>query len=83
MIEGMMQKQSSVTKLNAKLTRANAKIAGLTHFLKANYNNGSVTPMHAQESFRLHSFAQANCLLLLEELKGNYEVSDEVEVHLI
>lgn len=83
MIEGMMRQQNSVIVLKARLTHNYPKAAGLTHFLKATYSNGNVTPLHAQESFRLHSFAQANCLIVLKEENENYKAGDEVEVHLI
>lgn len=39
------------------------KPAGLTHFLKAGYRQNEVQVLQAQESYRLSSFAQANCLV--------------------
>lgn len=79
----MMGKNLSLQVTQGVLTHDYAKAAGLTHFLKARFNNGNVTPLHAQESFRLHSFAEADCLIVLDEAKGNYQAGEQVEVHLL
>ena len=79
----MMGKNLRLQVTQGILTHDYAKISGLTHFLKASFNNGNVTPLHAQESFRLHSFAEADCLIVLDEAKGNYQAGEQVEVHLL
>ena len=79
----MMGKVLDLKATKAVLTHDYAKATGLTHFLKGRYNNGNVTPLHAQESFRLHSFAEANCLIVLEETAADYKAGDRVEVHLL
>jgi molybdopterin molybdotransferase len=56
------------------------KAIGLTHFLKGIYQNGKVKPLGAQESFRLSSFAQANCLIHLEEDRSAFTTGDQVTV---
>jgi molybdopterin molybdotransferase len=58
------------------------KNAGLTHFLKGYFDGRAVSPLGAQESFRLQSFAVANCLIRLEEEREAFEKDDMVEVHL-
>ncbi|TDH21460.1 molybdopterin molybdotransferase MoeA [Segetibacter sp. 3557_3] len=60
---------------------AYSKKAGLTHFLKGRYTGNQVVPLNAQESFRLSSFATANCLIKLEEQATDFKVGDIVEVH--
>lgn len=82
-LEKMMQLPASVQKITATATHDYKKPEGLTHFLKAFYNNNTVTPLHAQESYRLHSFAQANCFLVLPEESTGCLADDEVEVHLL
>lgn len=82
-IEQLMHKDPCVTATTAKATHSYNKPAGLTHFLKAFYQDGRVTPLHAQESFRLHSFAQANCFIVLPEEAAGCAPDDEVEVHLL
>jgi molybdopterin molybdotransferase len=82
-IEAMQIKPECVEEIRATLSHDYPKAPGLTHFLKARYENGKVTPLHAQESFRLHSFAQADCFIVLEEEHGDYAAGDQVKVHLL
>ena len=79
----MMGRDIKLETAKAVLTHDYAKVPGLTHFLKGGLNNGNVTPLHAQESFRLHSFAEADCLIILEEARGDYKSGEQVEVHLL
>ncbi|MBY0478305.1 MAG: molybdopterin molybdotransferase MoeA [Chitinophagaceae bacterium] len=65
------------------LTKDCKKAAGLTHFQKAYYNGETVLPLAAQESYKLNSFATANCLLQLDEEKEEYKVNDPVTIHLL
>lgn len=82
-LEKVMGLPSGVTEIKATATHDYPKPAGLTHFLKAFYDNGKVTPLHAQESFRLHSFAQANCFIVLPEESLGCTENEEVTVHLL
>jgi molybdopterin molybdotransferase len=82
-LEKMMQLPSTLVKTTATATHNYKKAQGLTHFLKAFYADGKVTPLHAQESYRLHSFAQANCFLVLPEASEGCTEGDSVEVHLL
>jgi molybdopterin molybdotransferase len=59
------------------------KAAGLTHFVKAIYSNGYVKPLGAQESFRMSSFANANCMIRLEENSTSCSKGDKVMVYLL
>lgn len=82
-LETLMQVSHRIKKVTAPITHDYHKKAGLTHFLKASYDGASVTPLHAQESYRLQSFAQANCLLVLEEGNDGCKAGDEVSVYLL
>ncbi|MBG6188354.1 molybdopterin molybdotransferase MoeA [Flavobacterium sp. CAN_S2] len=82
-LENSMGLHSSLTEITASVTHDYPKPAGLTHFLKAFYSNGKVTPLHAQESFRLHSFAQANCFIILPEESIGCIAGAIVTVHLL
>jgi molybdopterin molybdotransferase len=73
----------SVKAIKVKTEQAYKKSAGLTHFVKAFYAEGKVSILHAQESFRLHSFAQSNCLLVLPEESTGCEPGDIVNIHLL
>jgi molybdopterin molybdotransferase len=59
------------------------KAPGLTHFQKAYYDGQTVLPLTAQESYKLNSFATANCLLVLDGEKEVYEANDAVTIHLL
>jgi len=60
-----------------------SKNEGLTHFLKANYNGQKVTLLSGQESYRLNSFAAANCLACIPENTTILEEGALVEVHFL
>ncbi|RYF11520.1 MAG: molybdopterin molybdenumtransferase MoeA, partial [Flavobacteriales bacterium] len=71
---------NKVLQTNAILESDYQKPAGLTHFLKGLYTDGSVKSLGAQESYRLSSFAQANCLILLEEDRSEFKKGEHVTV---
>ncbi|MEP6926591.1 MAG: gephyrin-like molybdotransferase Glp [Ginsengibacter sp.] len=82
-LEKLSCKNSSIKKVSALLTKNYNKPAGLTHFLKGHFVNGNVMPLGAQESFRLSSFAQANCLICLEEERVDCKAGETAEVYLL
>jgi molybdopterin molybdotransferase len=59
------------------------KKSGLTHFLKGRYGEGEVRLLGAQESYRLSSFALANCLVELDEECTEVEKGQPVKLHLL
>jgi len=73
-------KENSVKELTAELGSACSKTAGLTHFLKGIYKDGKASPLHAQESYRLSSFAQANCLICLPEDGIEFKAGESVNI---
>jgi molybdopterin molybdotransferase len=82
-LEQLMQLKPVVPIIKAPLSKAYSKTAALTFFLKGYYDGQTVVPLGSQESYRLRSFAMANCLLVLPEEKMEYKVGEEVEVHMI
>lgn len=82
-IEKLSFKPNSLKVIPAILTTNYSKPPGLTHFLKGHFENGKATPLGAQESFRLSSFAQANCLICLEENRADASAGETVEVYLL
>jgi molybdopterin molybdotransferase len=82
-IETGMHIPHTVKQLKAKVEQAYRKPAGLTHFIKAIYRDGNVSVLNAQESYRLQSFAQSNCLLVLAEGTEGCLAGDIVDVHLL
>ena len=82
-LEELMQLKPVLKTIYAPLAKAYSKTAVLTFFLKGYYDGQTVVPLDAQESYRLRSFAMANCLLCLPEEKMDYQEGEEVEVHLL
>jgi molybdopterin molybdotransferase len=79
----LMNKELALKTMTASLSEGYKKASGLTHFLKGKYNGALATPLIGQESFKLHSFSQAGCLIELEELKADYAAGDQVSIHII
>jgi len=78
-IECMTGQQNIVSKRWLPLATAFSKKITLTQFLKATSNDKNVTPLAAQESFRLSSFSLANCLIILPEEKLDFAEGEMVE----
>jgi molybdopterin molybdotransferase len=77
------RQKTGIRMVQAALTTSFKKAAGLTHFLKGYYDGEKVIPMHAQESYRLSSFAKANCLIKINEETTLCEEGELVEIHLL
>jgi molybdopterin molybdotransferase len=82
-LEGMLCKKDLLPKVQVPLATAYSKKAGLTHFLKGWCDGKQATPLPAQESYKLSSFAIANCLITLEEGATQYQQGDLIDVHLL
>lgn len=72
-----LKKMEGILETNLK------KPAGITHFLKAYFDGKYVKDLNAQESFRLSSFAKANCLIKLDSDQTEYKAGDKVEIHIL
>jgi molybdopterin molybdotransferase len=82
-LEQLCNKSFGSKAIEVPLGRTYKKDAGLTHFLKGKYNDDIATPLDAQESYRMRSFAEANCLIQLDEEITNCEEGTVVKVHLL
>jgi len=69
--------------LQTPLAKAIEKPAGLTHFLKGFFDGKKAMPLDAQESYRLSSFARANCLIKISEDVTHCNEGEIVEIHLL
>ncbi|HEX5026756.1 MAG TPA: molybdopterin molybdotransferase MoeA, partial [Agriterribacter sp.] len=69
--------------IKAPLAKSFQKKAGLTHFLKGWYANNRVTLLDAQESYRLSSFAKANCLVRIDEAITSCEEGEMVAINIL
>jgi len=82
-IGNMCGRDCSLQTVEAPLENPFKKPAGLTHFLKGWYNGITVNVLDAQESYRLSSFAKANCLVQIEEDSTAHAAGELVEIHLL
>jgi molybdopterin molybdotransferase len=82
-LKGMSGLAPEPVSIRAKLAGDQSKAKGLTQFLKAEYRQGVVTVLGAQESYKLNSFARANALLVFPEEQELLRAGSEVEVHLL
>lgn len=73
----------SLKRIEAKLEEGYIKPQGLTCFLKAYYNGQSVRIQTGQESYKLSSFSEANCLVVLPEESREVIAGEIVNVHLL
>lgn len=81
-IEIMMNQDDSLKTTLAVLTTDFRKKTELTYFLKGKMDGNEVTPLRAQESYRMRSFAVANCLIKMDEGEEEYKKGSTVEVHI-
>lgn len=82
-IKQLSNKAHNIKETEAILAKGYKKPSGLTHFLKGYYANGQATPLGAQESYRLSSFAQANCLICLPETQEEFFEGETVKIILL
>ncbi|WP_313270514.1 molybdopterin molybdotransferase MoeA [Epilithonimonas vandammei] len=80
LLSELTKKPAITNTTTATVTSTYKKKKGLTHFLKAIYKDGKVSPLHAQESYKLQSFAEANCLIILSEESEGCEKDEVVEI---
>ncbi len=69
--------------LKAPLAKPFQKGTSLTHFLKGYYDGKIASPLDAQESFRMSSFAKANCLIQIDEETRSFKEGELVDVYLL
>jgi molybdopterin molybdotransferase len=79
----MMQSPKSIACVQVPLEHEHQKPSGLTHFLKAWYNGQTVSLRTGQESYKLSSYAAANCLAVFPEAETIFSKGQLVEIHLL
>ena len=82
-IEKLTKRKISLKQIKIPLGRSFQKNTGLTHFLKGYHNGKSAMPLDAQESYRLNSFAKANCLIEIPEQTTSLNEGELVDVYLL
>jgi len=82
-VKKMTNGHQQVNALKAPLSTSFKKNIPFKQFLKGFYDGITVTPLSAQESYKMNSFAKANCLIVLEESDQECKQGDIKEIHLI
>lgn len=82
-IAKMTHGRQQVTALRAPLSGSFHKKIRFTQFLKGYYDGSTVLPLAGQESYKMNSFAKANCLIVLEEDDEECKPGDIKVIHLI
>ena len=82
-LEQLSKKSFGLRTIESRMGKPYRKDAGLTHFLKVQYDGNVATPLDAQESYRMRSFAQANCLIQLDEEVTECAEGNLVKIHLL
>lgn len=82
-IMGMKKTGTGLIQQQVPLSQSYHKTTQLTHFLKGWYDGQTATPLGAQESYRMRSFAGANCLIEIEEKAERVEQGSLVTIHLL
>ena len=79
----MMHAPKSIESKQVPLAHDHQKPAGLTHFLKGLYNGQTVSLQTGQESYKLSSFASANCLAVFPEAETIFNKGQLIDIHLL
>ena len=79
----MTGRKLTLETIQAVLESDHRKAVGLTHFLKGVFHNEMVTISGAQESYKLNSFASANCFVVIPEDVDFVEAGSVVNIHLL
>ena len=82
-LEKLTLQQMQLKKSKVPLSTVYKKSAGLTHFLKGMFDGQQVHLPDGQESYKLHSYARANCLVVIPGAATTIEAGEEVDIHLI
>ena len=80
---GHLTKKEYFKKIELPLANDFSKKKGLTFLLKGKANGNKVSILNDQESYKMNSFAEADCLIELEEAKEQFEKGDLVNVRMI
>ena len=81
-LEKMSRQKEYIKTIRVPIAKPYQKMTGLTHFLKGLYDGKTAKPLGAQESYRLSSFAEANCLIQINETVTECREGEMVDIHL-
>jgi molybdopterin molybdotransferase len=79
----MTKRKSFIEVMKVAMANDYNKKSELSFFLKGILGDGKVIALDAQESYRLSSYAKANCLIKLDEVSTGFLKGELVEVHIL
>jgi len=82
-LEKLSKRKIGLQTIKAPLAKPFQKNTDLLHFLKGFYDGETVASLDAQESYRLSSFAKANCLIQIDEDITSLKEGELVNVYLL
>jgi len=82
-LEKLTKRNLTLRAVDATLGKSYRKDAGLTHFLKGYFDGNCAAPLDAQESYRMKSYAVANCLIQIDEDVTECKEGSTVKIHLL
>jgi molybdopterin molybdotransferase len=82
-IERLCQRKPLIHTIQVPMKEPYQKAPGLTHFLKGYSDGKTAAILDAQESYRLRSFARANCLIEIDDVATDCRQGTIVNVHLL
>jgi molybdopterin molybdotransferase len=82
-LEKMTVKKMQLKKEQVIISTSYKKPTGITHFLKGIFDGEKVHLPEGQESYKLNSFARANCLVMIPEAATEVNAGTKVEIHLL
>jgi molybdopterin molybdotransferase len=82
-LEKLTTKKLNLEVKQVPLSTSYKKTAGITHFLKGLFDGQQVHLPPGQESYKLNSFARANCLVVIPETITEVQAGEKIEIHLL
>lgn len=81
-ISKMTHRELELKSHKAILQQEYNKPEGITHFLRAKYQDKKVSLGIGQESYKLSSFAEANCLAVFPDEVTKTNIGETIDIHL-
>ncbi len=82
-LEKMTAQNLQLKKQQIIISSSYKKPTGITHFLKGIFDGEKVHLPDGQESYKLNSFARANCLIMIPESVTEVNAGEKIEIHLL
>jgi molybdopterin molybdotransferase len=82
-LEKMTAQQLQLKIKQVPISSTYKKPSGITHFLKGIFDGTQVHLPQGQESYKLNSFAKANCLVMIPESVTEVIANENVEIHIL